>query len=697
MDEFLQLNWGIKEPHELETTTEFLPEEEIASSYVFTGIPNKENPEIVKAKSAETVVKNSLVPGEQYTYNTPTKSFLRATEQEKCLTVLKLMQANKKPTGRYEQACMELYNNCHQRILEENGKFLRFAEKHFENSLKSKTFKLKPSLRTYAESLWKHKLKRCKDYKQFYKGIDMLPYSYKEDEESIELLHVGNLLELGTLAKFSGPTLLKPYILKRNTMPKVKVEYHSNQSVSKDMNIHQLVMSNKVDVIISSSGLTRLLNFTETKTPWDIPVVVKEVEVQNSDGTKKTKKVVFIDKPFPSQTPTIFELNETCFKVMLKSNFCDSEAFKFPNVETPIGSYTIYNNMRNTQGDNNDNEAKLSNETTIDSKDCKRKHNEKNEDDEKTKKVKLVHDEVNEDDEKTRKAKLEYDKVNEDDEKTKKFKLEHDEGPQLAESKKQNNFHHNVSYRLWKLQLNNEQCELMKAKYQTNSINMLVRCKLDACESGPNEQLQPTNVIPKMEYHLEYGGGIPTRRELLKQWVYAHFRPYCQVRRVRTHYNTGEVIAIENCTSQKIALDAHTHYQINLHLGLGVLYKIFSRFTNLTCGDYILHHLTKDGAFVALLRETTEDDDFTFNLYEKYNIDKCRIDSNSLKRWHPIDVNFILPRHIAEKQMPGMFKPCLVKQFTKNMKKGKGKKKKKKNKRKAKADGDVIVKNKTIE
>lgn len=54
--------------------------------------------------------------------------------------------------------------------------------------------------------------------------------------------------------------------------------------------------------------------------------------------------------------------------------------------------------------------------------------------------------------------------------------------PQTNTNKLKNKIHHNVSYRLWKLQLKNEQCELMKAKYNTNSFHILVRCKLDGCE-----------------------------------------------------------------------------------------------------------------------------------------------------------------------------------------------------------------------
>lgn len=55
-------------------------------------------------------------------------------------------------------------------------------------------------------------------------------------------------------------------------------------------------------------------------------------------------------------------------------------------------------------------------------------------------------------------------------------------------------------------------------------------------------------------------------------------------------------------------------------------------------------------------------EDVTYNLYEEYDIEKCKIASNKMTRWHSIDVNYILPRHRALHQMPGMFKPSLVRQ-----------------------------------
>lgn len=50
--------------------------------------------------------------------------------------------------------------------------------------------------------------------------------------------------------------------------------------VSQDKNIEQLILKHPVDVVISSGGLHRLLDNTDFSARWDIPVVIKEVEVE---------------------------------------------------------------------------------------------------------------------------------------------------------------------------------------------------------------------------------------------------------------------------------------------------------------------------------------------------------------------------------------------------------------------------------
>lgn len=127
--------------------------------------------------------------------------------------------------------------------------------------------------------------------------------------------------------------------------------------VSKDKNIEHLITKHKVDVIISSGGLHRILDNTDFSVSWDIPVIIKEVEMEQGcislvenkscihyvlflGAEKVRKKVVFIDKPLPLPHPTKADFNKICHKLLLRSNLCQFEAFKFPNAETIIESET---------------------------------------------------------------------------------------------------------------------------------------------------------------------------------------------------------------------------------------------------------------------------------------------------------------------------------------------------------------------
>lgn len=52
-------------------------------------------------------------------------------------------------------------------------------------------------------------------------------------------------------------------------------------SVSQDRNIEQILSRNPVNVVISSGGLHRILDNTDLSVTWDIPVIVKQIEVEH--------------------------------------------------------------------------------------------------------------------------------------------------------------------------------------------------------------------------------------------------------------------------------------------------------------------------------------------------------------------------------------------------------------------------------
>lgn len=108
-------------------------------------------------------------------------------------------------------------------------------------------------------------------------------------------------------------------------------DLNSRYPVSQDYNIMNLAEKHDFDVVISSSALKRITDYTSTSAKWLIPVVIKEVEKGG-----KPKKIVFIDKVLPKCTPNYHDLSNFAFKRLLKLQFCQYKAFEFPTEETPI-------------------------------------------------------------------------------------------------------------------------------------------------------------------------------------------------------------------------------------------------------------------------------------------------------------------------------------------------------------------------
>lgn len=97
--------------------------------------------------------------------------------------------------------------------------------------------------------------------------------------------------------------------------------------VSQDANIDTLLQTNIFDVVISSSSLKKLIDYTEHNNLWDIPVIIKQIKI-NHDNITQDKTVIYIDKPFPKKQPIINDFMYKYHKDLIKTNFCKYEAFR---------------------------------------------------------------------------------------------------------------------------------------------------------------------------------------------------------------------------------------------------------------------------------------------------------------------------------------------------------------------------------
>lgn len=76
-----------------------------------------------------------------------------------------------------------------------------------------------------------------------------------------------------------------------------------------------------IDVVMSSSSLTKFINYMDNSESWDLPLVIKYAS--------NNKKVIYIDKSLARKQINLNHINSYVHKVLLKTNFCASEEFRY--------------------------------------------------------------------------------------------------------------------------------------------------------------------------------------------------------------------------------------------------------------------------------------------------------------------------------------------------------------------------------
>jgi hypothetical protein len=587
MNEFVKLTWR-KNVTDEDLEQHFLSEEAASDCYIFKSF-NKPLRVQPKKKVKLHLAKEKHVPGLKYYHLIRRRSLLTKAQKRHCLAAVKLLQSGKKHdllTER-EKYGLKLYNECQPKILEENRNFLEHV-KNIWMKHKDKRLRTKKGIYNYSWENLKRSIARYLDYPQYYQEVCTVCLNYDESEATVDFQHVGLALETGTLARFAHPNLKEPTLLRLNVLQKISdsVLVNSKLPVSQDENIPKLLQNHKFDIVISSSGLKQIIDYTNTRTKWIIPVVVKEIEINNSDGGISKKKIVFVDKVLPKVNPSISDLNYYAYKRLLKLNFCQYEAFNYPFEETPIET-----------------------ETAVEPK-------ESGEDN------------------------------------TEAPVAENTEDGTIVQTKNRT-IHHNVNYRTWNVKKTTSQNTLMKNQIKDEEINLLVRCKLDACEDAEGGVLYPVVVRPKIEQQLQYGANVASKSELARDWTTLFFRLYSNLYRARIYSPMSEIISVEKCTIQKVFSEAVTQHDYKPILGLGVLQKVLSELVKLNCGNYILQHLPKHESFVSVMKQCNDDTANAFNLHAE--CEETGVDFQARQNWLPIDVNYILPAHENHNQIPAVF------------------------------------------
>ncbi|KAF5283164.1 hypothetical protein FQR65_LT02676 [Abscondita terminalis] len=513
-----------------------------------------------------------FIPGKVF-YPLNINSSLTKYQQKICLQVLQMYRSERNVNNltSIEQFNLATYKRLQNVIQKEHATFLDYVRKDWEKN-SHRLENMKNHLFYYIRALWEQNVKKVASYPQLYEPHTTICLAYEDPDNHIKVSIQESVFNAGNPRTAIFPTLISKCVLNFLSLESVD-DYllNSHVPVSRDGNVTEMLQKHEIDVVISMSAIKRLMdNNSVPNSVWNIPVVIKKCKAPSPNRGEHLKKIVFIDKVLPVQSPTKFELSEKCHKILIRRNFCRDFSGGFEETEN--------------------NEPSTSNAQ-------------------------------------------------------------------------------NVAYNIWNIAFNHEENLLLKTKKQNRKITFLLRQKIDGYEVSSDENKRPVIFLPKIENQIEHGAGIATRSELIRQWADLFFRPYSQLYRTRLQGNTSEVIDVESVSLQQINTEAMQHHHYKPHERLGTLFTVFTNLMDLECGNYMIHHDNRTGAFAEVLKECTDSArDIKLDLTKVYDPQKCCVRGSKSIPWCPIDVNYILPQHSVYKRMPGMFKPLLGSQ---NNKKGK--------------------------
>ncbi|CAH1789017.1 unnamed protein product [Owenia fusiformis] len=279
-------------------------------------------------KMTHTVFKSLYQPYVPY----PRKSSLTKEEQKIYIELYNtfLTYLPQKPSPQ-EIVQINKFRELQMKVGPEQEEFLRYSEKNAMAAEKDYT-SMAPGIHTYMQEYVEHQRGRVLGYGKYFtvkETIPIVPTSKAKAEVTFQ--HTKTLLSVGHSAKAILPNMsdvVKPKCStdysKVNKRFPARMPSNSNvkQPCSKDPNIKQLLAQYNTDIVVSSSGLKCLLdnNAPQFSRQWMLPLLVKEYTTK-VNGKSVQKKVVIIDKPFLSKTPShrekMTKFNKLAMRVLI--------------------------------------------------------------------------------------------------------------------------------------------------------------------------------------------------------------------------------------------------------------------------------------------------------------------------------------------------------------------------------------------
>ncbi|KAE8742240.1 hypothetical protein FOCC_FOCC012211 [Frankliniella occidentalis] len=212
----------------------------------------------------------------------------------------------------------------------------------------------------------------------------------------------------------------------------------------------------------------------------------------------------------------------------------------------------------------------------------------------------------------------------------------------------------NVMYNLWSLQDEKNKANPLEENSAKN-INLLIRSRIDGCESLGSGAYEPLTFAVKPEYQLEYGAGVVALSDLTRQWAKLLIQPNTSLARVRVNVTTSEMVKVEKCSKEEVAADAKLLYNEDLSHTLMTLNGVLLDLMSLSSGEYLLSHTPDMGLNAKLFKTTIGNEAVDWYLPAGYGALPGEIGCDV--PWQPLDSRVIMPKNLLFHQMPCTFQP----------------------------------------
>ncbi|XP_071446654.1 little elongation complex subunit 2 isoform X2 [Hetaerina americana] len=211
--------------------------------------------------------------------------------------------------------------------------------KNFAISNQSRYSSICPDIKKYINELWKVKLKNPLKYPRYYRPYRTIGLVLNDSKELLDLKPEDEILKKGRVNILN----LEKKVLKieRSYSKFVKIHPIINQEisnketifncpVSQDPNAEVIAKNMNVDFVLSSSSLKRICdNYPPFNNSWEIPVIVKELDVEENGHSGK-KRVIFIDKVLPRRRMRVVDKLALYHKIAIKRFLVHYQPSKLP-------------------------------------------------------------------------------------------------------------------------------------------------------------------------------------------------------------------------------------------------------------------------------------------------------------------------------------------------------------------------------